>query len=84
VNDKEFFDYVTSYFPEKISEELLKREIYKINEENFFFLQNIANSMSKGGFDMKQLRDAYRNERKDLFGERVFRSLAFGKKAKEK
>ena len=40
--------------------------------------------MSKEGFDMKLLRDTYENERKDLFGERVFRSLVFGKTARDK
>lgn len=40
--------------------------------------------MANDGFNMKLLRDIYVNEKKDLFGERVFRSLAFGKNPKDK
>ena len=40
--------------------------------------------MSKRGLELKILKQRYRNERRDLFGERVFRSIVYGKEPRDK
>ena len=69
---------------EEITEERLVGEIHGTNVENFELVEEVKRRTSKGGVDMKLLREKYRNERKDLFGERVFRSLVYGKEPREK
>ncbi len=40
--------------------------------------------MSKKGVDLKKMREKYITERKDLFGQRVFKCIVFGKEARDK
>ena len=79
VNDKEYFEYVTNYFPKEINEDTIIKEIYRINEENFYFVQGISKQISNRGIDLKTMKDVFRRERKDLFGERVLRNVVFGR-----
>lgn len=44
----------------------------------------VSNQMVKRGINLKTMKEKYRTERKDLFGERVFRSLVFGKEPRNK
>jgi hypothetical protein len=84
VSDKEFFEYVTNYQPEKVTEELMKMDIYQINQENFYFFRAIAKHIAKGNLDHKALKQKFRTERRDLFAERLIRTLVFGKQPSSK
>lgn len=52
--------------------------------ENFEFVEEVKRRISKGGLEMKTMREKYRTERKDLFGERVFKSIVYGKEPRHK
>lgn len=44
----------------------------------------VSKQISQRAIDTKKLKEIYRTERKDIFGERVFRSIVFGKEPKDK
>lgn len=63
---------------------MIRKDIYQINQENFYFFQSISRHISKGNIDLKKLRQKYKTERKDLFGERLIRTIIFGKQITNK
>ena len=76
---------MTSFYPaEELTEDRIVSEIHEINVENFEFAEEVKQRFSKRGIDMKVLKERYRTERKDLFGERVFRSIVYGKEPRKK
>ena len=73
----EFFDYISGYSPVELTEQKLKKAIYQLNEENFYFSQKMAGYMSNRNLNHEALKCKFFEEKKDLFGERVLRSLTF-------
>jgi hypothetical protein len=61
-----------------VNDSTIKAEIYRINEENFYFVQEMSKHICNSNLDHKLLKDSFRKEKRDMFGERVLRSLVFG------
>jgi hypothetical protein len=79
VREREFKQYLDGFFPKQLTVSGVMAELNGIREENFDLLQLILKEWQGGELDLQAAKKEFQQFQRELYGERVFKSVLHGK-----